>query len=90
MTRGPRAGYSEVADRQLDEMESTRPASVVDAVIETCEWILDHPAAAQSRSAAITTPDGIRFRLAVPGAEGVKVFWSSDGPRIEAVFPYPT
>jgi hypothetical protein len=40
-------------------------------------------------SAAVQTADGIVFRLAVPGRHPYKVFWSSDGPRIEAIFPYP-
>lgn len=90
MTRGPHAGYSQVADEQLDEIERGGSRSLFDAVVGVCEWILDEPSAARSRSAAISTIDGIRFRFAVPGHEDIKVFWSADGPRIEAVFPYPT
>lgn len=90
MTGGPDAGYSEIADAQLDQLERQVPISIFEAVVATCEWILDEPGAARSRSAAISTMDGIRFRLAVPGTDGLKVFWSSEGPRIEAVFGYPT
>jgi hypothetical protein len=46
------------------------------------------PRVAQARSTAITTTDGIRFRLPVVGHPPHKAFWSSDGPRIEAVFPH--
>ena len=90
MTRAPQAGYSEIADQQLDDLERRMPRAIFDAVVDACEWILDHPAAARARSSAITTVDGIRFRYAVAGADGIKVFWAADGPRIEAVFPYPT
>lgn len=34
---------------------------------------------------ALTTVEGNRFDLSVPGHHHDKVFWSSDGPRIEAV-----
>ena len=90
MNRHPHAGYSQIADEQLDQIERSGQRALFDAVVAVCEWILDEPAAAQARSAAITTIDGIRFRTAVPGHEDVKVFWAADGPRIEAVFPYPT
>jgi hypothetical protein len=75
-----------------------QPASVVtdaqleydgDAVLDACELIFRLPAQAQTRSTAITTAEGIRFRLPVAGHPPYKVFWSSDGPRIEAVFPHP-
>jgi hypothetical protein len=29
------------------------------------------------------------LRLPVPGRRPYKVFWTSAGPRIEAVFPHP-
>jgi hypothetical protein len=50
--------------------------------------VLANPGQAQSRSSALTTAEDMRFRLAVPGHHPYKVFWSSEGPRIEAVFPY--
>jgi hypothetical protein len=59
-----------------------------EAILDVCEFVLAHPGRAQSRSSALTTAEGVRFRLAVPGHHPYKVFWSSDGPRIEAVFPY--
>jgi hypothetical protein len=31
----------------------------------------------------------VRFRLPVAGHPPYKVFWSSEGPRVEAVFPHP-
>jgi hypothetical protein len=81
--------YSEVADEQLDELELA-DGSLYNDILTVCEHIFLNPAKARSMSAAITTPDGIVFRLAVPGRAPYKVFWRSDGPTIEAVFPYPT
>ena len=79
--------YSQVADEQLDELERRDPA-LYDAVLTICEHIFDHPEQAQSRSRAIKTAEGIRMVLSVPGFPPYKVFWSTQSPRIEAVFPY--
>jgi hypothetical protein len=81
--------YSQVADSQLDSLEAGPDADLYNAVLDACELIFRLPAQAQARSTAITTPDGIRFRLPVAGHPPYKMFWSSDGPRIEAVFPHP-
>ena len=81
-------GYSEVANAQLDEVENGDNPDLYDAILDVCEFVLANPGQAQARSSALTTVEGIRFRLAVPGYPPYKVFWSSDGPRIEAVFPY--
>lgn len=84
----PAAGqYSEVADEQLNDLEATDPDTYND-VLEACESIFEDPTWAQANSSAIQTSQGIRLRLPVKGRHH-KVFWSSDGPRIEAVFPYP-
>lgn len=79
--------YSRVADEQLDEIEASDPGLYND-LLTICELIFTDPSRAQSMSAAVRTEQGIVFRLAVPGRPPYKVFWSSDGPRIEAVFPY--
>ena len=79
--------YSEVANEQLDQIEAS-DASLYNDIVTICEFILDNPAEAQSRSSALTTDEGICFRLSVPGHHPYKVFWTSGGPRIEAVFPY--
>ena len=81
--------YSQVADKQLDSMEAGPDTDLYNAVLDACELIFRLPAQAQARSTAITTPDGIRLRLPVAGRPPDKVFWSSGGPRIEAVFPHP-
>ncbi len=83
--------YSAVADEQLDALEAASDPAPYNAVLDICELILSYPGEAQSRSTAISTLDGIRFRLAVPGHHPLKVFWSirDDGPRVEAVFPHP-
>lgn len=91
MMAGPKGfngEYSEVADRQLDELESTN-RDLYDDILTVCEAIFESPAHAQSLSAAVRTDHGIVFRLAVPGRHPYKVFWTASGPRIEAVFPYP-
>ena len=84
--------YSEIADAQLDELEAGTDPDLYNAVLETCELIFRLPLVAQSRSSAIMTAQGIRFRTPVDGHDPYdpyKVFWSSEGPRIEAVFPHP-
>ena len=80
--------YSQVANEQLDALENGPDPDLYNAVLDACELVFALPGEAQSRSSAITTDDGIRFRLPVAGHPPVKVFWSlSDaGPRIEAVF----
>ena len=79
--------YSAVADEQLDEIDA-RDASLYNDILTVCELIFTDPSRAQSMSAAVRAEHGIVFRLAVPGRHPYKVFWSSAGPRIEAVFPY--
>ena len=81
--------YSQVANKQLDSLEAGSDADLHNAVLDSCELIIRLPAQAQARSTAITTAEGIRLRLPVAGHPPYKVFWSSDGPRIEAVFPHP-
>jgi hypothetical protein len=85
---GVEGEYSEVADQQLDELETGDPDLYGDVLV-VCEAIFSDTARAQSMSAAVQTDGGIVFRLAVPGRHPYKVFWTSSGPRIEAVFPYP-
>lgn len=84
MTEG---SYSEVADRQLDDLEAD-PA-LYNAVLDACELVFTDPGRAQRLSTAIVTLEGTRLALPVVGHAGYKVFWSSSGPRIEAVFPWP-
>lgn len=81
--------YSEVADAQLDRLEAGDDVALYNAVLDACELIFRLPGKAQALSTAIQTEQGIRFRLPVAGQSPYKVFWSSEGPRIEAVFPHP-
>ena len=82
------SGYSEVANEQLDEIEAS-DADLYNDILTICEFILASPRQAQSLSSALTTNVGICFRLSVPRRDPYKVFWTSGGPRIEAVFPHP-
>lgn len=81
--------YSEIADAQLDALETGSDAGLYGAVLDACELILGYPERAQQRSSAVTTGSGIHLRLAVAGYPPYKVFWTADGPRVEAVFPHP-
>ena len=81
--------YSEVADAQLDKLAQGPDAELYDAVLAACELVFAAPAVAQSYSAAVTTASGIVPRLPVAGHPPYKVFWTSAGPRVEAVFPHP-
>lgn len=83
--------YSAVADEQLDEIEKGPDPDLYNAILDACELLFRLPERAQSLSSAITSTEGIRFRLPVAGFDPYKVFWSSsaDGPRVEAVFPHP-
>lgn len=80
--------YSEVADRQLDELQAADP-DLYNDVLTVCEFVFSQPSRAGTMSSAVRTGDGVVLRLAVPSRHPYKVFWSSDGPRIEAVFPHP-
>ena len=80
--------YSEIADEQLDALEKG-DIGPYNAVIDACDLIFRLTTRGRERSTAITTADGVRLRLPVSGYPPYKVFWSSDGPRIEAVFPHP-
>ena len=81
--------YSQFANSQLDALEAGSDADLYNAVLDACELIFQLPAQAQARSTAITTDESITFRWPVAGHPPYKVFWSSDGPRIEAAFPHP-
>ena len=81
--------YSAIADTQLDALEAGPDPARYNAVLDACELVLSYPLIAQTRSTAVTTRQGVRRRLPVAGHAPYKVFWSSEGPRIEAVFPHP-
>jgi len=81
--------YSEIANSQLDALEAGPDVDRYNAVLDACELIFRMPGQAHYLSTAVTTNEGIRMRLPVPGHARHKVFWSTDGPRIEAVFPHP-
>ncbi len=55
------------------------------AVLLNCDLIFRKPGEAQANSTAITFDEGIRFRLPVPGYPPYKIFWSPEGPTIEAI-----
>jgi hypothetical protein len=80
--------YSEVADGQLDELQGANP-DLYDDVLTVCEFVFSQPSRARSMSSAVQTENGVVLRLGVPSRHPYKVFWTSDGPRIEAIFPHP-
>jgi hypothetical protein len=82
--------FSDVAAAQLAELERASDPSLFNAVLDACALVLRLPGKAQSLSSAIVTADGRTIlRLPVAGHPPYKVFWSSAGPRVEAVFPHP-
>ncbi len=59
--------YSEVAARQLDELEKSADDDFWDAILDACELALNHSAVAQKHSSAVVREDGsVVFRLASP------------------------
>jgi hypothetical protein len=80
--------YSRVADDQLDALEEASDLDLYNAVLDACHLVFEQPAQAQALSTGITTGQGIQV-LPVAGHPPYKVFWSSDGPHIEAIFPRP-
>ena len=80
--------YSATAEEQLDDLEAGPDVDLYNAIIEACETIFVAPAIAQTLSTALQTRDGIVLRLPVAGHPPYKLFWSTAGPRIEAVFPH--
>lgn len=82
--------FSDVAAARLDELERASDPSLFNAVLDACALVFRLPGKAQSLSSAIVTADGRTIlRLPVAGHPPYKVFWSSAGPRVEAVFPHP-
>lgn len=79
--------YSWVADAQLDELAAVDP-DLYNDVLTMCELVFHNPDRAQSMSTTVQTPEGTVLRLPVPGQHPYKVFWTSAGPRIEAVVPH--
>ena len=79
--------YSRAADEQLDALE--QDAALYGAVLGACHLVFEQPAQALALSTVITIEHGLILVLPVAGHPPYKVFWSSDGPRIEAVFPRP-
>ncbi len=83
--------YTPTADAQLDKPQDGADMDLYNSALDTCELVFQAPGIAQSRSTAIPTTEGIRFRLPIARHPPYRVFWSraQDGPRIEAVFPHP-
>jgi len=84
-----KGAYSTVADEQLDALEAAPDGALYNAVLDACELIFRFPGKAQALSTAVATTHGIVLRYPVPGHPPYKVFWTSAGPRVEAVFPHP-
>jgi hypothetical protein len=85
----PDDAYAEAAIAQLDAIEAGADVHLYLAVLDGIDLIFERPREAQRRSTAFTSKDGIVPCLPVVGYPPYKVFWVSDGPRIEAVFPHP-
>jgi len=80
--------YSEVAWAQLDELAAGPYFDLYNAVLDACALVLEVPDQMRKHSTSVTTREGVVLSLPVTGYGPYKVFWSTSGPRIEAVFPY--
>lgn len=80
--------YSKRADEQLDELQRGDDETW-NAVCDALEHIEEHTGQAQADSGSFATDDGTVLALPVIGADPLKVFWTTDGPTIKAVFGYP-
>ena len=83
--------YSAVADEQLGTLEAGGDLGLYNAALDACDLVVRATGLARSRSTAIQTAEGIRFRLPIAGHPPYRMFWSHTGygPRIEVVFPDP-
>ena len=74
----------------MDVLEAGPDADLYNAILDACELIFRLPGKAQTLSTTIVTSTGATvLRLPVAGHPPYKVFWTSEGPRVEAVFPHP-
>jgi len=87
---GSQCSSSQIADQQLDALEHGTYVRLYNALVDTCESILDDPGRARERSVVILRKEGMRFRAPLPGSFPHKVFWSLTDrfARMEAAFPY--
>lgn len=81
--------FTEIASGQYDVLYDGPDRELAEAIWLTYEAVLNSPETARAASAAIRKQDGsIVMRLPVIGHPH-SVFWTTGGPRIEAIFPYP-
>lgn len=91
MTNDP-SGFddaSQLAEEQFEEIYNGDDVELANAIADAWNLIMQLPGQAQANSDAIRTGAGdIVLRYPVPGHQ-LSIFWSTAGPRIEAIFPYP-
>lgn len=81
--------YSDRAWAQLDKLDDDKTATLYDAVLDAIDLITDSTSEAMARSDTFRTDDGLLRRLPIVGHYSWCVFWSPDGPSIEAIAPSP-
>lgn len=87
----PLNDYSEIANQQINLLETDPDFRRYDEVIKVCNQIFDDPNNIRKFSSTITTIEGVRFSTPVPGSSPYRVFWSMSPEgiaRIEAVFTW--
>mgnify|MGYP001613248218 FL=1 len=72
----PFDSYSEIADQQLDDLESKTDVRLYNEVIKVCNQIFDEPDSIKKFPSVITTMEGLRFSTSVPGGYPYRVYWS--------------
>lgn len=80
---------SRIAEDQFEEIYNGDDVALGNAVADAWDLIMQLPREAQANSDAVRTEAGaVVLRYPVPGHQH-SIFWSTAGPRIEAIFPYP-
>jgi len=82
------ASYSDVADKQLDEIGASENIDLCNGLITVCEWILDDPGWLRNSRAY---SHWIRDCLSISGAgiQSLQSVLDERRPSVEVVFPHP-
>ena len=82
--------YSEIADAQLDALETGGDATLYDAVLDAIELIFRVPGQAQALSTAITTAEGIPCVCPLPVIHRTKSFGVPMGRELKRFSRIPS
>lgn len=82
--------FTAVAEQQFDEIYDGPDIDMANAVADACDLILNLPGEARKTSDTLRDGQGRMIMMyPVPGYPPLKIFWITDGPRVEAIFERP-